>query len=173
MRTNTPTAELLFSDADASPMSTDPDTITPWEQARAAMEAAVTVWLGTVRPDGRPHSTPVVTLWLDDVPWFATRPGSQKGRNLAANPNCTLSVSSSELDLALEGTATREHAPDSLRRVLNAFATSLGWQLTLRDGALFDDALPGSPEYALYRISPTRALGYGAQGMTATRWRFH
>ena len=43
---------------------------------------------------------------------------------------------------------------------------------TVRDGIVRDHSLPGSPEYGFYEVTPARAFGYGADGLTATRWRF-
>ncbi|MDF2704471.1 pyridoxamine 5'-phosphate oxidase family protein [Nonomuraea muscovyensis] len=168
----TPLAELLFGEADATPMSTDATTVKPWSQARACLDAAPKAWLSTVRPDGRPHTMPVMPVWADGAPCLATRPASRKGRNLAGNPHTVLAVSGADLDLALEGIATRLRDPGPLREVAGAFLAKYGWRFEIRDGAVFDDGLPGSPEYAFYRVTPVRAYGYGADGLTATRWRF-
>jgi hypothetical protein len=56
-----PVAELepQFSDDDATP--------TPWAEARERLESAEVYWLTTMRPDGRPHVTPLVAVWLDDA----------------------------------------------------------------------------------------------------------
>ncbi|GLW08983.1 pyridoxamine 5'-phosphate oxidase [Microtetraspora sp. NBRC 13810] len=168
----TPVAEPLFDEVDATPMSTDEATVKPWSQARACLELAPKMWLSTVRPDGRPHAMPVTPVWVGDAPYFTTRPASRKGRNLIRNPNCVVSVGDESLDLVIEGRATRIYDEDRLRRVAQAFAAKFEWLFTLRDGRVYDDDLPGSPEYAFYRITPRRAFGYGADGLTATRWRF-
>jgi predicted pyridoxine 5'-phosphate oxidase superfamily flavin-nucleotide-binding protein len=43
-----------------------PDAIaTDWETTRRALETAQVCWLSTMRPDGRPHVTPVVAVRLD------------------------------------------------------------------------------------------------------------
>jgi hypothetical protein len=39
----------------------------PWADATAALENAEIFWITTVRPDGRPHVTPLLAIWLDDV----------------------------------------------------------------------------------------------------------
>lgn len=167
-----PVAELLFSEADATPMSTEETTVKSWEHARACLRAAPKSWLSTVRPDGRPHVMPVMPVWVDDAPWFATRPTSRKGRNLAHSTRCAITVASAELDLVVEGDAIRTCDGATLHRVAAAFETKYGWQFTVRDGSVYDHSLPGSPEYGFYRVGPTRAFGYGTDGLTATRWRF-
>lgn len=48
-------------------------------------------WLGTVRPDGRPHLVPIWFLWEGDRVLFFTK-DDQKIRNLGANPRATLAL---------------------------------------------------------------------------------
>lgn len=167
-----PTAELLFDAGDATPMSADESTVKPWSQARSALEKAPKIWLSTVRPDGRSHVMPVLVVWVNDAPRFTTRPVSRKGRNLSSDPRCVLALASEDLDLVVEGNATRTKDRLELQRVASAFRSKYGWELTVRDGRVHDDGLPGSPEYAFYEVAPTRAFGYGPDGLTATRWRF-
>jgi hypothetical protein len=172
LRGCTPVAELLFSERDATHMSTDEATVKPWSQARAALEAAPKVWLSTVRPDGRPHAMPVVLVLVDSVACFATRPTSRKARNLTRNAHCVLTVATETLDLVVEAGVTRVRAPADLLRVAAGFRTKYEWDLAVRGGLVHDDTLPGSPEYHFYQLTPVRAFGYGADGLTATRWRF-
>jgi hypothetical protein len=167
-----PTAELLFDERDATPMSTDEATVKPWHEARACLESAPKAWLSTVRPDGRAHAMPLMPVWVDDAPVFATRPTSRKAKNLARNHHCVITVSDDTLDLVVEGEVTQVRAESELRRVAAAFMAKYGWEFTVRDGNVYDSGLPGSPEYGFYRVTPTRAFGYGSDGLTATRWRF-
>ncbi|WP_436758406.1 pyridoxamine 5'-phosphate oxidase family protein [Streptosporangium sp. V21-05] len=168
----TPVAELLFGEADATPISTDEATIKPWDEARACLESAQKAWISTVWPDGRAHAMPVMPVWARDAPWIATRPGSRKARNLAGNPSCVITVAGETLDLVVEGRATRGRDEDDLRRVAAAFGEKYGWEFAVRDGSVYEDSLPGSPEYGFYQVTPTRAFGYGTDGRTATRWWF-
>jgi Pyridoxamine 5'-phosphate oxidase len=168
----TPTAELLFGKEAATPISTDEATVKPWSQAQACLQSAPKIWLSTVRPDGRPHVMPVLLVWVDDAPRFTTRPTSRKGRNLARNPHCVISVAGEDLDLVVEGSAIRTEDEAELLRVASAYRSKYDWELAVRDGLVHDDSLPGSPEYAFYEVAPIRAFGYGPDGLTATRWRF-
>ena len=74
-----PLAELdqRFSDQGAA--------ATPWSVARSVLETAQLSWITTVRVDGRPHVTPLVTVWVDGAVYFATGPSEQKAVNLANN----------------------------------------------------------------------------------------
>ncbi len=168
----TPAAELLFGPRDAVVISTDEATVKPWSQARACLESAPKAWLSTVRPDGRPHVMPILLVLVDDEPCFVTRPGSRKGKNLASNANCVIAVADETIDVVVEGNATRIGDEAGLRRMAAALKAKYDWDFALRDGSAYEDSLPGSPEYGFYQITPTRAFGYGPDGMTATRWRF-
>src|SRR6185369_5245987 len=64
-----------------------------------------TCWLATINDDGSPHVTGIGTLWVDGAFWFETGEGTRKGRNLARDPRCTLSVATEEFDLVVEGEA--------------------------------------------------------------------
>ena len=167
-----PVAELLFGASDGTPMSTDPNTVLPWAQAREQLTAAAKYWLATGRPDGRPHVMPVLAVWLVDALYVATRPTSCKGRNLIGNPRCVLTASTESTDLVVECHAVEVRDVPGLTRVADAFAAKYEWRFTVGNGAARDESLPGAPTYAFYRLQPTRGFGYGADGLTATRWRF-
>jgi Pyridoxamine 5'-phosphate oxidase len=169
---NLPTARLLFGAHDATPMSTDESTLKEWSDAESQLRAAPKIWLSTVRPDGRPHSMPVLVAWADGQPCIATRPGSRKAKNLSANPACVLTVGGADLDLVVEGIADRVNDPLANDRAAAAFLDKYGWNLSVREGGVFEDGRPGSPAYGFYRITPVLAFGYGHDGLTATRWQF-
>ena len=55
-----PVTELsAFSSPNATP--------TEWSQARDELACAEVYWLSTVRPDGRPHVTPLLGIWLEGL----------------------------------------------------------------------------------------------------------
>ncbi|MEV4236978.1 pyridoxamine 5'-phosphate oxidase family protein [Nocardia sp. NPDC050408] len=45
------------------PFSSPDAQATPWASALAVVGAAEVFWLSTVRPDGRPHVTPLLAAW--------------------------------------------------------------------------------------------------------------
>lgn len=167
-----PVADLLFSAADATPISTDQATLKSWSEASAQVAAAPKYWLATGRPNGHPHVMPVLAVWGEGAILLATRPGSRKGKNLAQNAECVVSVSTDTVDVVVECVAAEVEDDTGLRQVADAFVDKYGWRLTVRDGRAREESLPGSPHYSLYRLTPTRAFGFGPDGMTATRWRF-
>jgi Pyridoxamine 5'-phosphate oxidase len=83
------TAEIHgFSEPDSTP--------TPWAVGLEQVHASDTFWLTTVRPDGRPHVTPLIAVWHSEALWFATGPEERKARNLAENQSCVLTTGNSD-----------------------------------------------------------------------------
>ena len=60
---------------------------TGWDETRRALDEAELFWITTVRPDGRPHVTPLVAVWVDGTLYFCTGDTEQKAVNLTANPH--------------------------------------------------------------------------------------
>jgi hypothetical protein len=174
---------------EAVPASTDMGAPEPWAEARKRFAQSDSGWLTTILPDGRPHSRPVLTLWLDDAPYIVTSADTRKGRNLAANSHATLAVTSTQLpavDLVVEGEAIRVTEDDRLERLAREYRDK-GWQVTPRNGALdADEGAPtaGAGPYLVYEIRPRKVFGFpGTAGadegggyphgvFTPTRWRF-
>jgi hypothetical protein len=68
-----PVTELsAFSSPNAKP--------TKWSQARGELTGAEVYWHSTVRPDGRPHVTPLLGIWLEGALYFCTGPTSGRRR---------------------------------------------------------------------------------------------
>ena len=102
-----------------------------WSRARDEIVALaptpqLAFFLGTVRPDGRPHSAGFGAAWYDGDVYLVTGPDTQKGRNLAANPACTVSVRLETLDLVIEGEAHRVTDGPTLEK-LAAHYREGGW----------------------------------------------
>src|SRR6266480_2575944 len=85
-----------------------------------------TFWLATTSPDGRPHVAGIGALWVDGKIYVVTGSGTRKGRNLAANPNCMLSVSLTGVDLDIEGRSIRITDRPTLLRLAKRYADQ-GW----------------------------------------------
>jgi len=117
------------------------------------------LWLGTVRPDGRPHIVPVWFTWDGTSVLIFSQPNTQKIRNLRANPNVFLAIDDTKTgdDVALiEGTAELLAEPTSVTDQPAFFAkyatpiAQFGWTLA---GMAADYSQP-------IRVTPTRFLGW-------------
>lgn len=161
-----------FSDPDATP--------TPWAAGLKEVIAAGTFWLSTVRPDGRPHVTPLIAVWHLDAIWFATGSQERKAQNLAENPTCVLTTGRSDLidnalDVVLEGVAEQVTSDPELQPVADAFAAKYGtdtWDFAVHDGAFTHQASGGRA--IVFRVRLTRGLGFRkGDSFSQTTWRWH
>ena len=153
------TAEIHgFSEPDATP--------TPWETGLEQLRTADTCWLSTVRPDGRPHVTPLITVWHAEALWFTTGPDERKAKNLAGNPSCVLTTGGSDLtegalDVVIEGRAELVIDDAELEPVATAFSLKYPngpWNFVVRDG-MFSDREAGG-RVLVFRVRPVRGLGF-------------
>ena len=152
----------------------------PWSRARDLLARPthgpeLTFFLGTVRPDGRPHTTGVGPVWLDGDLYFTGGPSTRKSRNLAANPACTISVRLEGIDLVLEGEAHRVTDKSTLERAVQIFREG-GWPAEVEGDAFtapFSAPSAGAPPWYLYRFTFDTAFGVATKEPNGgTRWRF-
>jgi hypothetical protein len=100
---------------------------------------------------------------------------TRKGKNLARDARCVVTVASHKLHLVLEGEAARVHDEARLQRVAQAYATKYDWPITVREGAFYADGAPtaGPPPYDVYQVIPSRTFAFGEdESFNPTRWRF-
>ena len=154
--------------------SSEGASATGWRQARGRLEDAQLYWLSTVRPDGRPHVTPLIAVWLDDALHFCTGPDERKARNLAENPHCILTTGCNALDegldLVVEGDAVAVRDDARLQRIADAYEAKYGsdWHFKVRDGAFHSQGGPG----LVFAVAPATVIGFGKGDYSQTRWRF-
>lgn len=169
MAGNEPTTELdaRFSIDDATP--------TEWAEGRRRLEEAELYWLSTVRPDGRPHVTPLLSVWLEGASYFCTGPEERKAINLAHNRHCILMTGCNALDegldLVVEGDAVRVAEDAKLRPIASAYESKYGsdWHFDVRDGAFHHEA----GHALVYEVMPSVAFGFRKGEYSQTRWRFN
>lgn len=164
-----PRAEVdaRYSDATA--------TAPPWSEAEAMLSEAELFWISTVRPDGRPHVTPLPAVWADGALHFCTGPAERKARNLALNPHVVLTTGTNTwnkgYDLVVEGEAVRVTDDDRLRGLADAWEHKYGsfWHFEVRDGSFHHG--PGNA--LVFSVAPGTVFGFGkGEPFSQTRWRF-
>ena len=155
--------------------SSESATPTGWSQARKGLEGAEVYWLSTVRPDGRPHVTPLIAVWHDGALSFCTGATERKAKNLEHNPHVILTTGSNALgeglDLVVEGDARRITDDARLHALADAYESKYGedWHFDVRDGTFHQ----GDIEALVYEVAPTTAFGFGrGERYSQTRWRF-
>ena len=147
----------------------------PWPEVESLLGEAELYWLTTVRPDGRPHVTPLIGVWLDGALFFCTGGDERKAKNLARNAACALTTgcntANDGLDVVVEGDALRTRDEALLRRLAEAYVAKYGqdWAFTVVDGAFEHQ---GSTAL-VFEVRPRTVFGFGkGEPYSQTRYRF-
>lgn len=136
-----------------------------------------TCWLATLNTDGSPHVNGIGALWYDGTFWFETGASSRKGRNLARDPRCSISVATVEFDLTVEGTARMVDDPAAVAEVARRFADD-GWPCGVDESGValtapYSAPSAGKPPWRVYRLEARAAQAIATvEPGGATRWTF-
>ena len=145
----------------------------PWADVELILGSAEIFWLSTVRADGRPHVTPLPTVWRDDALHFCTGAGEQKAANLRRNPHCALSTGTDKLhdgtDVVVEGRAERITGHARLVELAGLWKARHDWDYRVLEDT-FDD---GAGHTGLvFAVRPAKVLAFGKKPHSQTRYRF-
>ena len=169
---NTPVTALdqQYSDPAAAAVS--------WPETCQILESAELYWISTVRPDGRPHVTPVVAAWIDGAVCFSTGAEEQKFANLRANPHVVLTTGCHHwdrgIDVVVEGDAVQVTDDAALRKLAAAFTTKWDgrWQFDARACRFYHRGAGDWPS-EVFTVTPAKIWAH-AKGdpLGCTRHRF-
>jgi pyridoxine/pyridoxamine 5'-phosphate oxidase len=140
----------------------------PWATADARLRAGSSVILSTVTPAGKPHALPVWYLWTGRYVYFATKPASQKGKNLAAQAWVVAHFGTGDDPLFVDGPVTEVTDKVEQEEVDRDYT------------AKYVDPVSGEhygvwavKANALYRIDVRRIVTWSDASMRGwTEWRF-
>jgi general stress protein 26 len=121
-----------------------------WRTMEARLGRESTIWVVTVRRDGRPHLTPVWYIWLEDRIYIAIGTDSQKFANLRVSQSVALALPDTESVIILEGEA---HAADRLTsdNLGEYFFNKYEWDFRYDESA----------DWRLMEITPHKILTWG------------
>jgi nitroimidazol reductase NimA-like FMN-containing flavoprotein (pyridoxamine 5'-phosphate oxidase superfamily) len=100
----------------------------PSPEGQEKLAQAANIWLASVRPDGRPHLTPVWFVFEDRRLYVSIDPGSVKRRNLASNPRVSLALEDGSHPLICEGRAVFISSPYSAE-IMDLFQKKYDWDI--------------------------------------------
>lgn len=138
------------------------ESIGAWSHAEEALAASRNYWIGTTRPDGRPHVMPVWGAWIDGALYFGSDPDSRRGRNIAAQPYIVAHLESGDDVVILEGRVEALVAGELPEAVIDACAAKYDWRPSAEDGSTWYVLRPSVGFTWLERDFPG----------TATKWTF-
>jgi hypothetical protein len=153
--------------------SSDAAPLIPWAGVRDRFAGADVYWLSTVRPDGGPHVTPLISVWLDGAPHVCAGAHERKAKNLAENARCVLTTGCNAItegmDVVIEGTAERAVDASTLARLADAFNEKYDWGFRAAGATLADER----GEALVWRLRPVTAFAFAkGEPFSQTRWRF-
>jgi hypothetical protein len=131
----------------------------------AVLGEAAVFWLSTVRPDGRPHVTPLLAAWSLGGVCFTTGGQERKARNLESDPRCVLTTGTNALtgvDVVIEGVASLVEGGAERAQAVSDFERKYGPHLTSPEGAWYqlgDAVIAG--DVRLYRVAPSVGFAFG------------
>jgi nitroimidazol reductase NimA-like FMN-containing flavoprotein (pyridoxamine 5'-phosphate oxidase superfamily) len=150
---------------------------TPWADVLEEIARAEVFWLTTVRPDGRPHVTPLLAAWHGGALYFTTGAGERKAANLRTNDRCALTTGTNALrglDVTVDGSAHLVTGAAERDEAASAFEAKYGGHLTSPEGTwagMGDTIRAGGVQ--LYRVEPSVAFAFAKGDVYAqTRYRF-
>ena len=112
-----------------------------------------TVWLATVRSDGRPHLVPVWFVWYDQKVYICTSAGSQKMVNLKRNGQAAVALPDTADVLVIEGQVAFPLG-ETVDILAQEFSDKYGW-------SFLDDS---ESDWRLVEITPTKVLAWNMHG---------
>jgi nitroimidazol reductase NimA-like FMN-containing flavoprotein (pyridoxamine 5'-phosphate oxidase superfamily) len=147
---------------------------TPWSEVADLLESAEIYWLSTVRPDGRPHVTPLIAVWNDGALYFCTGPTERKAKNLVQNTGCAVTTGCNRfaegLDVTVEGRAVEINDESRLQQLADAYAAKYDWHFAVRDGTFHSD---DGGRALVFEVRPETVFAFGkGDPFSQTRYRF-
>jgi len=138
------------------------ESLLPWAWVSERMLVGHNYWVGTTRPDGRPHAMPVWGVWLDEVFYFSTGRQSRKGRNLATRPEVVVHLESGDEVVVFEGTVEEFNDSAFFARFAEIYQ------------AKYNFKPEPDPQNAYYRLNPRVVFAWKENDFvnSATRWEF-
>ena len=114
-------------------------------------------WISTVRPDGRPHATPIWHVWREGQVYIVTRGDAVKTANIRSNPNVVITHTDARHPIIIEGRAS--FAPGAEAAIQPLFLTKYDWDIS------------SDSEYdTIIAITPMKIIAWGEEE-EGQRWR--
>jgi PPOX class probable F420-dependent enzyme len=139
----------------------------PWSKIDLWLKAFRSIWLGTTRPDGRPHAVPVWYIWDERSIYFISGRNLQKSKNLARQPWIVVHAGDGDDVIILEGSVTIVKDQSELERIDAAYREKYVDPGSGAQATIFE------PDADLYHVHVRRVMAW-EYGTVANRtdWEF-
>lgn len=138
-----------------------------WNQVVRSLSDARSYWVCTVRPDGRPHATPVWGVWWRGAVVFSSPVATVKARNLDVRADAVVHLDGADDVVIVDGTADQITAGDELAELGAAFTAKYG-AIT---GVTYDLAEARAAGMAVLAVRARVVRGWrSGEAFLARRW---
>ncbi|HSK67475.1 MAG TPA: pyridoxamine 5'-phosphate oxidase family protein [Anaerolineales bacterium] len=139
----------------------------PWTKIDNWLRAFRSIWIGTTRPDGRPHAVPVWYTWDGRFVYFISGRPLQKSKNLARQPWIVVHAGDGDDVIILEGKAEIVTDQAELEKVEADYRAKYVDPGTGAQATIFE------PEADLYRVNGKLVMAWEyATVANRTDWLF-
>jgi general stress protein 26 len=149
---------------------------TPWAEALNELREAKVYWLSTVRPDGRPHVTPLAAVVDGGELFFCTGPTERKARNLERNRHVIVTTGCNAIDvgmdIVIEGDVQQVTDEGHLERLADAYEAKYPgvFGFAVRDQGLWSE---DGGTAIVFQVLRRKGFAFGkGDAFSQTRWRF-
>lgn len=136
-----------------------------WDYVEQRLTESITYWIGTTRPNGRPHISPIWGIWHEGCFWFDGSPETRRGKNIAHNPYITVNLEDGTKVVIVEGVVT------DLKEVSLGVRQTLSEVYTAKYSAHGYSPEPETWESGIYVTEPHTILAWTEFGVDMTRWK--
>ncbi|MGA7229085.1 MAG: pyridoxamine 5'-phosphate oxidase family protein [Acidimicrobiia bacterium] len=146
------------------------DSFLTWDEVERRLLNAMTYWLASTRPDGRPHVIPRWGIWLDGRFWYDGSPETRHAQNVESNPSCALHLEDGMAATIIEGTSHRSSpiSEDLGRRISEEYKRKYSGQGYSPEADAWSDAIAGGMRV----VTPKLALAWSKFPDDVTRFVF-
>ncbi len=140
------------------------DGMLTWDWVERRMTDARNYWISTVRPNGRPHATPIWAVWVEGRLYFGTDRQSVKAKNLRRNNHVAIHLESGDDTVIFEGALVEADVSRETQDAIDAeYTRKYGFHPQLEEEGT-----------VLYCLVPRKVMAWQEKDFpaTATYWLF-
>jgi len=145
----------------------NPQGFVAWEWVEGRLKDEKNYWLGSTRPDGRPHVVPKWMVWVGGQLYFDGSPQIRHARNLAANPAAVVHLGNGDEVVILEGVVHALDRPEA------ALAQAVAAEYTRKYERFGYSPQPDQWDAGgLFAVSPVQVITWSEFTKDPTKFRF-
>jgi nitroimidazol reductase NimA-like FMN-containing flavoprotein (pyridoxamine 5'-phosphate oxidase superfamily) len=136
-----------------------------WAWVDERMAKSRNYWIGSTRPDGKPHVAPVWGVWVEGTLYFGSHRKARKSRNFDYNPQVVVHLESGDETVIIEGVVEETTDKDPQKKINAAYREKY---------PPYDPGDEPEEGAVTYAVKPHTVFAWTEADYpnTATRWQF-